>query len=67
MTHFLLLNTSIERTKNYGGVAKEAGFFILEKKSLVSLLFAPTGKCFAPAKVDTRKKSSVPVSKGVTE
>lgn len=67
MTHFLLLNISIEWTKNYGGVAKEDGFFVLEKNSLVTLLFAPIGKCFAPAKVDTRKKSSVPVCKGVTE
>lgn len=52
MTHFLLLNVSIELTKNYGGVAKEDGFFILEKiLMLLSFCF------FAPAKVYTRKKS----------
>lgn len=31
MTHFLLLNTLIELTEIYGGVAKEDGCFILEQ------------------------------------
>lgn len=60
MAHFLLLNISVDLTKNYEGGAKEDGFFIFlrkEKNSLLTLLFAAIHKCFAPPKVDTRKKS----------
>lgn len=57
MTHFLLLNISIELTKSYGGVAKEDVFFIVEKNSLVTLLFTPIHKCLPLQRLDTRKKS----------
>lgn len=37
MTQFLLLNISLELTENYGGVAKEDGFFY-SRKEVISLI-----------------------------